>query len=265
MIFLPIGKRMIPASACGMLALLLLAGCSHQQSALPSAGPSAQKQAYFHVDPKSAASIKGIVQFSGQRPTPKLIDMSDDSTCVQLHHGKPYDEALLVSSKNRLANVFVYVEKGLEGKNFEVPSAPAVITQTGCWFVPRVIGIQIGQVLQVVNADPITHNIHPLAVINKEWNHSQAGGDPPMERRFSRPEIMIPVKCNIHSWMRAWIGVLPHPYFAVSNSAGAFEIPNLPPGTYTIAAWQEKLGTERQTITVPPSGKVNLRFVFHSK
>jgi hypothetical protein len=127
------------------------------------------------------------------------------------------------------------------------------------------VGIQTGQVLQVVNSDPVTHNIHPLATINREWNHSQGPGDPPIERSFSKPEIMIPVKCNIHGWMRAWIGVLPHPYFAVSNTAGRFEIPNLPPGTYTIAAWQEKLGTQFQTVTIPPGGKKDLHFIFRSK
>jgi hypothetical protein len=264
MILSPFEKRTLRISAYATLSLGLLAGCSRQQPP-PSAASIPAQQQYFHVDPKSAATIEGTVQFSGQRPTPKPIDMSDDPACVQAYKGKPYDEALVIGPTNRLANVFVYVEKGLEGKNFEVPSAPVVINQTGCWFVPRVVGIQTDQVLQVVNSDPITHNIHPLAVFNREWNHSQAAGDPPMERRFSKPEIMIPVKCNIHSWMHAWIGVLPHPYFAVSNNAGTFQIPNLPPGTYTIAAWQEKLGTQRQTITVPPNGKMNLRFVFRSK
>ena len=114
--------------------------------------------------------------------------------------------------------------------------------RSGCWFHPRVLGIQTGQILKVVNSDPVTHNIHPMAEINREWNHSQGAGDPPMARKFIKPEIMIPVKCNIHSWMHAFIGVLDHPYFAVSKDDGTFEIKNLPPGTYTIAVWQENLG-----------------------
>ena len=127
----------------------------------------------------------------------------------------------------------------------------------------RVIGLQTGQVLEVVDFRTVTHNIHPRASVNREWNHSQGPGDPPIQRRFTQPGVMIPVKCNIHSWMHAYIGVLPHPYFAVSNATGAFETPNLPPGTYTIAARQEKLGTQRQTFTVEPGGKANLHFVFH--
>jgi plastocyanin len=143
-----------------------------------------------------------------------------------------------------------------------VPATPAVIDQNGCWFQPRVLGIQTGQTLQVTNSDPVTHNIHPLAQINREWNHSQGQGDAPLARRFIKPEVMIRVKCNIHSWMHAFIGVVEHPYFAVSGSNGAFEIPNLPPGDYVVEAWQEKLGTQEQKITITPSGKILANFTF---
>ena len=191
--------------------------------------------------------------------------MSDDPACVHAHHGKVYDQTIALGPRDSLENVFVYVEKGLEGKTFEVPGTTVTIDQTGCWFVPRVVGIQTGQVLKVINSDPVTHNIHPQPQTNREWNHSQGPGDPPIERKFTQPEVMIPVKCNIHSWMHAWIGVLPHPYFAVSNTAGVFQIPNLPPGTYTIAAWQEKLGTQRQTVTIQPGGNAELRFTFKAQ
>ena len=139
--------------------------------------------------------------------------MSEEPACVEAHHGKAYDESLVVSKKGGLANAFVYVKSGLEGKTFEVPATPVTIDQSGCWFRPRVLGIQTGQILKVVNSDPVTHNIHPMAEINREWNHSQGAGDPPLARRFTKPEIMIRVKCNIHSWMHAFIGVLDHPYF----------------------------------------------------
>jgi hypothetical protein len=247
-----------------VLPVMLLAGCSRKQPATSDTTSVAKPQpAYFRVDPATAASVSGTVQFSGRKAAPKAIDMSEDPACVHAHHGKPVDESLVVGPRNGLENVFVYIEQGLEGKTFATPTTPVVIDQTGCWFVPRVIGIQTGQVLQVVNSDPVTHNIHPRATINREWNHSQGPGDPPLERRFMQPEVMIPVKCNIHSWMHAYIGVLSHPYFTVSNTTGAFEIPNLPPGTYTIAAWQEKLGTQHQTLTVEPGGKANVHFVFH--
>ncbi len=168
---------------------------------------------------------------------------------------------MVVSPNGALANVFIYIKSGLEGKTFEVPAAPVTFDQRGCAFHPRVTGIQTGQTLQVTNSDPVTHNIHPLPQNNREWNHSQGAGDAPLARKFMRPEVMIRVKCNIHSWMRAFIGVVEHPYFAVTGPDGTFEIPNVPPGEYLIEAWQETLGTQEQKITVAPSGKIEINFV----
>ena len=164
-----------------------------------------------------------------------------------------------------MANAFVYIKSGLEGKSFEVPANPVTIDQNGCWFHPRVFGIQVGQVLKVVNSDPVTHNIHPMAQVNREWNHSQGADDPPLARKFTKPEIMIAVKCNIHSWMHAFIGVLDHPYFAVSGDDGTFEIKNLPPGTYTLAVWTETLGTQERQLTIDPHGKAEANFTFKEK
>ena len=205
---------------------------------------------YFKVDPTHSGTIKGVIRYVGKKPARKPIDMSEDPACVEAHKGKAYDESLVVSSNGSLANAFVYIEKGLEGKTFEIPSTPVTIDQRGCWFRPRILGIQTGQALQVVNSDPVTHNIHPMPGINREWNHSQGPGDEPISRKFLKPEVMIRVKCNIHSWMHTFIGVLDHPYYAVSNDDGSFTLANLPPGTYTLAVWQEKLGTQRQQITV---------------
>jgi hypothetical protein len=128
-----------------------------------------------------------------------------------------------------------------------------------------VLGIQTNQTLEVINSDPVTHNIHPMAEINREWNHSQGPGDDPLHRRFIKPEVMIKVKCNIHSWMRAFIGVVDSPYFAVSKDDGTFEIGNLPPGTYTVAVWQENLGTQEQQITVSPHTNAVTNFTFKGK
>jgi hypothetical protein len=119
--------------------------------------------------------------------------------------------------------------------------------------------------LQVINSDPVTHNIHPMAMTNREWNHSQGAGDPPMNRKFLQPEVMIPVKCNIHSWMHAYIGVLENPYFNVSGEDGSFTIANLPAGTYTLAVWQEKLGSQEQQITVAPHVATAVDFRFQAK
>src|SRR5215467_1905490 len=179
---------------------------------------------YFKVDPGTAGSIAGTIRYTGRRPRSRPIDMSGDPACVEAHHGKAYDETVVAGANGGLANVFVYVKSGLEGKNFEIPQTPGVIDQQGCTFHPRVLGLETGQTLQVTNSDPVTHSIHPLAQINREWNHSQGQGDEPLARKFTKPEIMIRVKCNIHSWMRAYIGVVENPYYAVSGDTGTFEI-----------------------------------------
>lgn len=191
---------------------------------------------------------------------PKIIDMRDDPACVTADHGKALDESLVVDQKGDLANAFVYIKSGLEGKTFEIPTTPVTLDQSGCMYRPHVLGIQTGQALRVLNSDPLTH--HVQAQTNPKWGLNQPPGSPPVERKFIRPQVMITVQCNIHSWMSAYIGVLNHPYFAVSKDDGSFEIDNLPPGTYTIAAWQEKLGTQEQQITVQPSGKVEANFTF---
>jgi Carboxypeptidase regulatory-like domain len=244
-------------------AAALLAGCSGKVTTpQPSAADSAPTPVFFKVDPQTAGAVSGTIHFKGKRPAPKLIDMSEEPACVEAHHGKAYDESLVVSKSGGLGNAFIYVKNGLEGKTFAIPPTSVTIDQNGCWFRPRIIGLQTGQFLQVINSDPVTHNIHPMAEVNREWNHSQGSGDPPIMRKFIKPEIMIKVKCNIHSWMHAFIGVLDHLYFAVSNDDGTFEIKNLPPGTYTIAVWQEKLGTQEQQLTVAPGGKAEANFTF---
>jgi plastocyanin len=245
---------------------LLLAGCSGKvKTEQPNVAKSEPAPILFKVDPATSGSVTGTIRYKGARPVPKQIDMSEEPACVEAHHGKAYDESLVVSRSGALANAFIYVKSGLEGKIFAIPPTPVTIDQSGCWFRPRVMGIQTGQTLQVINSDPVTHNIHPMAEINREWNHSQGAGDPPIARRFIKPEIMIRIKCNIHSWMHAFIGVLDHPYFSVSKDDGSFEIKNLPPGTYTIAVWQEKLGTQEQQVTVAPHGSVEANFTFKEK
>lgn len=233
------------------LALVSLLGCnSASKTVAPAAAPSQPAVQYFKVDEAHTGSIKGTIKFTGKKPVAKVIDMSEDPACVEAHKGKAYDESLIVSRNGSVANAFVYIEKGFEGKTFEAPTTPVVIDQRGCWFRPRVIGVQTVQPLQVVNSDPVTHNIHPMAVVNREWNHSQGPGDEPILRKFTKTEVMIPVKCNIHSWMHTFIGVVDNPYYAVSGDDGSFTLPKLPPGTYTLAVWQEKLGTQKQQIEV---------------
>lgn len=246
--------------ALGAAALVVLGGCSRPQ---PEHKQEKAKPVYFQVDAGTAGSIKGVIRFSGKKPVRRVIDMDQEPECAHLHKGgKVLDEDVVVNPNGTLANVFVFLKKGLEDKSFEPPTTPVLINQKGCWFEPRVLGMQTGQSLKVTNSDPVTHNIHPMAKINNEWNHSQAPEDPPLSRRFVREEVMIRVKCNVHGWMRAWVGVLPHPYFAVTGADGSFEIRNIPPGNYTLAAWQERFGSEEQTLTLSPSSQQNVTFTF---
>jgi len=247
-----------------LLAIAFVPGCSKHPGAKLAAPSSAEPTiAVYTVDSASAGSITGKIRFAGKHPERKAIDMSGDPACVEAHQA--YDESLLASPDGSLANAFVYVKSGLEGKHFAIPAQPVTIDQRGCWFRPRILGVQTGQVFQVINSDPVTHNIHPMAHTNREWNHSQGPGDPPMNRKFPQPEVMIPVKCNIHSWMHAYIGVVDNPYFAVSADNGSFSIPNLPPGTYTLAVWQEKLGTQEHQITIAPHEAGTVNFIFKAK
>ncbi len=239
-----------------VFSLALLAACSGPQSV----APSESKPATFHVDPKTAGTISGKVEFAGKKPLRKTVAMESDPQCVKL--GKVMDDVIAVNNDGTLANVFVSIKQGLEDKKFEPSADPVVIDQKGCWFGPRVLGLQVGQTLKVTNSDPVTHNIHPLAEINREWNQSQEPGAAALTRKFTQPEVMIRVKCNIHGWMHAWVGVVAHPYFAVTGADGTFQLRNVPPGHYTIETWQEALGKQEQQITLAPSGTSELVFKY---
>jgi len=256
-----------PAAALALFTVALFTlACSPKPAVETKKTESAKaepaKPEYFQVDAATAGSISGKVQFTGKKPAKKKIEVDEDRHCAEMHKSGLYDQTVVVNPNGTLSNVFVYVKQGLEGKTFAPPSTPVTIDQKGCWFEPRVLGIQTGQYLNVTNSDPTTHNIHPLAHNNREWNQSQDPGAEPLKRRFMAREVMIRVKCNIHSWMRAWIGVVEHPYFAVTGTDGTFEMKNLPPGEYTVEAWHELYGTQEAKVTVPASGKQEATFTF---
>ncbi len=154
-------------------AIAVFCGCSETGTKEPQAASNKEEPApsYFKVNPGTAGVLKGTVRFVGRKPARKPIDMSGDPACAEAHHGKAYDKSIVVNPNGTLANAFIYIKGGLEGKTFEVPATPVAIDQRGCLFHPRVMGIQTGQTLQVTNSDPVTHNIHPVAQINREWNY----------------------------------------------------------------------------------------------
>ena len=210
-------------------------------------------------------SIAGKASFKGAAAKPRAISMDADAVCASKHQGTVYPETVVVNGNGTLRNVFVYVKTGLEGKSFTVPDQPVVLDQNGCMYKPHVLGIQARQNLKVVSSDNTTHNIHPLPQINREWNVSQAPGADPILRSFARPEATIPVKCNQHPWMRAYIHVIDHPFYAVTGDDGSYKLDGLPPGDYEIEAVHEELGASKQKITVPPKGSASANFDFNAK
>lgn len=216
-------------------------------------------------------TVSGVIAFAGTAPAPKKIDASADAVCGQKNPNLSTEDTVVTDGK--LANVFVYVKDGTtaDGKkitaiNFPVPTEAAALDQNGCQYKPHVMGLMTNQKIRITNSDPTQHNVHPTPKVNPEWNQTQANGAPPIEKTFSRAEVLIPVKCNQHPWMKAYVGVLKHPMFAVSGADGTFTISKVPPGKYTIAAWHEKggaAGTEKtMEVTVPANGAGKADFSF---
>jgi len=242
------GWTIITAGLLALCALLVLAGCNkkEEQPANTMAGqPAASAPAATPIDPATAATVSGTVKFDGTAPKPSKIDMSQDPACK----GANEAENIVVESGD-LANVFVYVKDGLGNRTFDVPKDAATLEQQGCKYHPHVLGVMAGQTIDIKNDDQTTHNIHPTPKDNREWNESQPPSSPAIEKNFAREEIMLPVKCNQHPWMKMYVNVVKSPFFAVTDKSGKYQIKGLPPGDYTIAFVHEKLGEQDQKVTV---------------
>jgi plastocyanin len=215
------------------------------------------------VDPATAGTVSGHVTLEGTPPPAPTIRMDGDRRCVGFRpDGSRPTETWVVGNGGALANVFVYVKTGLEGRSFAVPTEPVVMDQKECWYVPRVIGVRVGQPFQVLNSDPLLHNIHTASTINEPVTQGQPIQGMRYSHTFSTAEVMVPFKCDVHAWMNAWVGVVNHPYFAVTDPSGAFSLPNLPAGTYTVEAWHEAAGTTTGTVTVTAKGTTTLDLQF---
>jgi len=237
--------------AITMLAALIMAG--YLVTAKAAGGsPAVQGQ----------GAVTGMVRLDGPAPKPARIVMAADQNCAKAHPAGATGEDVVVGANGSLGNVIVYIADGLDGKSYDPPSAPVSMEQKGCMYQPHVLAMQANQKLRIVNDDGTTHNIHPIPQNNREWNKSQPPGMQPVEETFPREEIAIPIKCNIHPWMKSYVAVFKHPYFAVTTKDGGFDIHNLPPGTYTIAAWHEKFGIQTKKISVGPNGADKVDFVF---
>jgi plastocyanin len=202
------------------------------------------------------------VTLEGVPPPFKPINMSAEPYCTKAHSSPVMPEEVVTGAKGALANVIVYVKDGLGDRSFDAPKEPVELDQKGCMYLPHVVALMAGQDLKVVNSDQTTHNIHPMPKDNREWNKSQPPGATPIEDTFARAEVAIPVKCNVHPWMKSYIAVFKHPYFIVTGKDGTFDLKNVPPGTYTLEAWHEKYGTVDQQVTVGAKESKTVTFAF---
>jgi hypothetical protein len=251
--------------------LALSAACSKSDKTASTPGDVAQSgaggaaAASSATGPMGDAAVSGTVHFAGTPPKNPTVDMSEEPACKAKYASAPVDSQYVVNSGG-LGNTFVYVKSGLPaGATYVPPSAPAVIEQRGCEYHPRVFGMQVGQKLEIKNDDPLLHNIKAVPHTNRGFNISQPSAGMTTTRTFDKEEVMVPFQCNVHGWMQAHAGVLSHPFYAVSSPDGKFTIKGLPPGTYTVEAWHEKLGTQTSTVTVGAGETKTADFNFSPK
>ncbi len=226
------------------------------------AGDAMPAAAMTVVDPATAGTISGRILLDGEAPPADAIQMAADPNCAAMHTSAVMTEFVITDMEGGLQNSFVYIKGGLEGMNFPVPTEPVVLNQEGCVYVPHVLGIQVGQPLDIMNSDQTLHNIHATPSVNQEFNIGQPVQNMTTTRTFDAPEIMVPFKCDVHRWMNSYAGVLDHPYFAVSGGDGTFTIGNVPPGAYTVGVWHERLGEMEMQVTVPASGEADASFTY---
>ena len=209
-------------------------------------------------------SASGTVIYDGSPPERRPIDMKRDEKCLEIHgEAQVLSEDLLVSDAGGMKNVFVYVRSGVPKKDYPIPEQIAVLDQKGCMYRPRIQGVRAGQTFQIVNSDPLLHNIRGFPTRNRPFNIGQKPGSEPRERVFKRPERPIEVQCDVHTWMTGYVFVMDHPFFAVSDEDGRFSIDGLPPGEYTVSAWHEKYRRElRQNIVIGQQDVADADFTF---
>lgn len=240
-----------------MLALASVLGCERAPTAPKVAGTPTP------LDPATTGTIDGRVLFEGQPPPPRRIAMASDPTCAAAHPG-----GLVVHDVHGvdggLADTFVYVASGLEDRVFAPPTTPVVIDQRGCWYVPRVAAAQVGQKIVFRSSDDTLHNVHGEPRANPRWNFGLPRQNTERTMVLEAPEIMAPVRCDVHPWMRLDLSVLPHPYFAITGDDGTFHLPNVPAGTYTLAAVHPTLGRREATVVVEAGTTATLTFSYAS-
>ena len=211
----------------------------------------------------AASSITGTITFDGKVPNLRPLSMDADPACAKMHSKPAPNEMLVLGSGNTMGNILVWVSKGVPaGKTFPVPKAPAVLDQKGCQYVPHVMGIMVGQAYKILNSDGILHNVHALPKINRGFNRPMPATVKESTATFDKAEPVFQIKCDVHPWMNAYVGVFTHPFFYATSTDGKFTISGLDPGTYEITAWHERLGTQTATVTVGANETKSQNFKF---
>lgn len=241
-----------------LLAALAAAGCKDKLDEPPAPVVATP------VDAATAGRISIAVRYTGEVPEPKPINMSSTPGCAKLHPEPVYDRTVLVAG-GYLENVVVWIEKGLDGWVFAPPEPAAVFDQKGCLYQPRVGAAMVGQAVEFRNSDPEGHNVHGRPDVVGGWNFMMSRQGSERTLYFDKPEIGIPIGCDIHPWMAAFLCVMPNPYFGVTGTDGRVDLASVPPGEYVLAAWHETLGKQAQPVTLGPRGELALEFVYRAK
>ena len=258
--------RNVWASALGLAlagSLVACGGSKETSSTSAEPGAPAGTPAGQKVDTATAGDVKGSVAVDGTVPKNEPIKMNADPVCMRENKSPQFQETYMVGSDGKsLQNAFVYVKDGLGNYVYDMPTDSVTIDQKECRYHPHVFGMRVGQKLVILNSDPTLHNIHALPKKNSEFNTGQPIQGMKMTHTFDKPEVMVPFKCDVHGWMNAYVGVLDHPYFAVTGKDGTFELKDVPAGTYTIEAWHEKGGAQTASVTIGPKETKEIAFTF---
>lgn len=249
-------RVLVLAVALAAAAIMVACGGGEEPTASAEATPTPEAAP---AASGPTGSVAGTVAFSNGDPDAEIA-MDADPVCMSLHSEPVHTEKVVVTD-GQLANVFVYVKEGLSG-SYSAPGDSKLLDQTGCQYVPHVAGLQVGQKLVIRNSDQTLHNVHAMPTLNQEFNNGQPFQGMELERTFDKAEVMIPFKCDVHPWMASYIGVVDHPFFAVSGVDGSFAIDGLPAGDYVLEAWHEELGTQTMSVSVGAGAAAEAAFDF---
>jgi len=219
----------------------------------------------FDAAPALAGSITGKVKFEGTPPERRKIQMTADPVCDKLNPGGRQGEVMVIGADGGIRNVIVHVKEGLPAdKKFDTPATSVVLDQQGCMYTPHVLTAQVDQVVEIKNSDSTLHNVHAMPTKSPQFNNAMPIQNQVIKKKFPTAEMPVHMKCDVHPWMSAYIGVFTHPFHGVSGADGTYKIDNVPAGTYTIEAWHENLGTKTASVTVA-DGAATSDFSFAGK